>query len=180
MLALLRRRGAELGGDAAEMGRLAGEQEATLRTLIGTAGSRGAGTAGARPGGPVDLRALLDGCATGTVSVAAPATAVALPEPVAVEVAAAVQGALDNVTVHCGLEAKAWVLLEDEGDTVTVTIRDEGPGIPDGRLAQAEAEGRLGVAQSIRGRVRDLGGSVQISSTPGQGTEVELRIPRLS
>ena len=141
---------------------------------------RGAGTAGARPGGPVDLRALLDGCATGTVSVAAPATAVALPEPVAVEVAAAVQGALDNVTVHCGLEAKAWVLLEDEGDTVTVTVRDEGPGIPDGRLAQAEAEGRLGVAQSIRGRVRDLGGSVQISSTPGQGTEVELRIPRLS
>ena len=114
------------------------------------------------------------------MSVAAPATAVALPEPVAVEVAAAVQGALDNVTVHCGLEAKAWVLLEDEGDTVTVTVRDEGPGIPDGRLAQAEAEGRLGVAQSIRGRVRDLGGSVQISSTPGQGTEVELRIPRLS
>ena len=173
VLALLQRRGAELGGEAAEMGRLAGEQEATLRALVGAAGARPDGTSG----GPVDLRALLDGWATGTVTVAAPATAVALPEPVAVEVAAAVRATLDNVTVHCGQTAKAWVLLEDEGDTVTVTVRDEGPGIADGRLAQAEAEGRLGIAQSIRGRIADLGGTVTITSAPGQGTEVEIRVP---
>jgi signal transduction histidine kinase len=61
---------------------------------------------------------------------------------------------------------------------VTVTIRDDGPGIAPGRLAAAATAGRLGVAQSIRGRVRDLGGTVHISSTPGEGTEVELRIPR--
>jgi signal transduction histidine kinase len=70
------------------------------------------------------------------------------------------------------------VLVEDEGGTVTVTARDEGPGIPDGRLAEAEAAGRLGVAQSIRGRIRDLGGTVTITTVAGQGTEVELRIPR--
>ncbi len=34
VLALVQRRGAELGGDAAELGRLAGEQEAALRSLI--------------------------------------------------------------------------------------------------------------------------------------------------
>ena len=50
------------------------------------------------------------------------------------------------------------MLIEDEGETVTVSVRDEGPGIPDGRLAEAAAQGRLGVAQSIRGRIADLGG----------------------
>ena len=38
-------------------------------------------------------------------------------------------------------------------------VRDEGPGIPDGRLEQAAAEGRLGVRESIRGRIADLGGT---------------------
>jgi signal transduction histidine kinase len=79
---------------------------------------------------------------------------------------------------HCGASARAWVLIDDEGATVSVTIRDDGPGIPAGRLAQAAAEGRLGVSQSISGRIRDLGGSADISSTPGAGTEVRLRVPR--
>ena len=46
--------------------------------------------------------------------------------------------------------------------------------------AQAEAEGRLGVSQSIRGRVADLGGTVTWDSTPGQGTEVEITLGRTS
>ncbi|WP_037893534.1 ATP-binding protein, partial [Streptomyces sp. Tu 6176] len=70
------------------------------------------------------------------------------------------------------------ILLEDEPDTVLVTVRDDGPGIPEGRLAQAEGEGRLGVAQSIRGRLRDIGGTAELISVPGQGTEVELSVPR--
>jgi len=70
------------------------------------------------------------------------------------------------------------MLLEDEGIAITLTLRDDGPGIPIGRLEQAAAQGRLGVAQSIRGRLNDLGGAASIASTPGQGTEVELRVPR--
>jgi len=70
------------------------------------------------------------------------------------------------------------MLLEDEGSAITLTLRDDGPGIPVGRLEQAAAQGRLGVAQSIRGRLIDLGGAATIASTPGQGTEVELRVPR--
>ena len=60
-----------------------------------------------------------------------------------------------------------------------MTLRDDGPGIPPGRLEQAAAQGRLGVAQSIRGRLADLGGVATISvRRPEQGTEVELRVPR--
>ncbi|WP_461029388.1 ATP-binding protein, partial [Streptomyces sparsus] len=86
--------------------------------------------------------------------------------------------ALDNVRAHAGEGARAWILLEDEGDAVLVSVRDDGPGIPPGRLAAAEAEGRMGVSLSIRGRLEELGGSAQLVSVPGQGTEVELRVPR--
>ncbi|NEC19763.1 ATP-binding protein, partial [Streptomyces parvus] len=103
---------------------------------------------------------------------------VLLPAASARELAAAVSAALDNVRVHAGPDAQAWILVEDEPDEVIVTVRDDGPGIPEGRLAQAEGEGRLGVALSIRGRLRDLGGTAELISVPGQGCEVELKVPK--
>ncbi|MFF0728869.1 MacS family sensor histidine kinase [Streptomyces sp. NPDC004134] len=192
VLALVQRRGAAIGGEAKDLGRLAGEQEAALRTLVMGAtlpgqrtappAERAAGPAGGGPVGEeaeeLSLRLLLLSLAGPNVSVAEPGTPVALPAHAARELAAAVAAALDNVRAHVDAEARAWVLLEEEPDgTVVVTVRDEGPGIPRGRLAAAEAEGRLGVAQSIRGRLRDLGGTAEWVSTPGQGTEVELRLP---
>jgi signal transduction histidine kinase len=110
--------------------------------------------------------------------VIAPAGPVLLPIGVATELAAAVHEALDNVRCHAGPAAHAWVLLDDDGTEVTVTIRDDGPGIAPGRLAAAAADGRLGVSQAIRGRMRDLGGSAGVTSTPGTGTEVRLGMPR--
>jgi len=101
-----------------------------------------------------------------------------LPAHEARELTAAVHAALDNVRRHCGGTARAWVLVDDEGEAVTVTVRDDGPGIPPGRLALAAADGRLGVSQAICGRMRDLGGSARVMSTPGTGTEVRLRLPR--
>lgn len=171
VLALVQRRGAEIGGEAAELGRLAGAQGATLRALI---------TAGAATDQHtrLDLRTLVERCAGERVTVAIPATAVWLPAPDAREIAAAVAGALDNVRRHAGEAAQAWLLVEDEPETVTVTVRDNGPGFAAGRLEQACADGRFGVAHSIIGRMRDLGGSATVTATPGGGTEVELRLPR--
>ncbi|MFF2653368.1 MacS family sensor histidine kinase [Streptomyces sp. NPDC058045] len=190
VLAMVQRRGTALGGEAAELGRLAGEQEIALRTLVSggllpeprpdTGQLDPAPTAHpAAPdeGAPVDLRPLLSGHAASGVTFAAPGTPVLLPPAAARELAAAVGAALDNVRRHAGPEAAAWILLEDEPDAVLVTVRDDGPGIPAGRLAQAAGEGRLGVAQSIKGRLRDLGGTADFVSVPGQGTEVELRVP---
>ncbi|GAA1826320.1 DUF5931 domain-containing protein [Luedemannella flava] len=170
VLTLVHRRGMELGGDAAELGRLAGEQEAALRSLVATDFTTVEGEA--------DLRVLVNAYAGDAVSVAAPATPVVLPGGVAREVAAAVSSALDNVRAHAGPAARAFVLVEDEPDQVTVTVRDDGDGMAAGRLDEAAADGRLGVARSIRGRVRDVGGTVTLTSTPGDGTEVEIRIPR--
>ncbi|MER7839286.1 DUF5931 domain-containing protein [Streptomyces sp. NPDC096040] len=193
VLAMVQRRGAVLGGEAAELGRMAGEQEVALRTLVSgglvppsRASEDAAEGAVVRlveepdDSGPVDLRTLLAPYAGARVSLAEPGAPVELPPGAARELAAAVGAALDNVRSHAGAGARAWILVEDEPDEIVVTLRDDGPGIPEGRLAQAEGEGRLGVAQSIRGRLRDLGGSAELFSTPGQGTEVELKVPKVS
>ncbi|GHH34656.1 MacS family sensor histidine kinase [Streptomyces candidus] len=196
VLAMVQRRGSALGGEAAELGRMAGEQEVALRTLVSSGlvppsrawedASRGAVVRSVEVDEPddttrtgaVDLRALLAPHAGARVSFAEPGAPVLLEPAAARELAAAVGAALDNVRRHGGDGAQAWLLVEDEPHEVIVTVRDDGPGIPEGRLAQAEGEGRLGVALSIRGRLRDLGGSAELLSTPGQGTEVELKVPR--
>ena len=175
VLALVQRRGAGLGGEAGELARLAGEQEAALRSLV-----NGSATSAVDDNAEVDLMTLLGPLASATVSIASPAEAVRLPARAAGEVAAAVTAALDNVVRHCEPGTKAFVLVEDEPGEVTVSVRDEGCGIDPARLAEAAGEGRLGVAQSIRGRIADLKGTVRITTAPGQGTEVELTVPRAS
>ncbi|MEU8570328.1 DUF5931 domain-containing protein [Streptomyces pathocidini] len=174
VLAMVQRRGAKIGGEAAELGRMAGEQEVALRTLVAGGPVPGARTSPE----PVDVRRLLAPYAAARVSLAEPGVPVLLEAAPARELAAAVGAALDNVRRHAGAGAQAWILLEDEPDAVVVTVRDDGPGIPEGRLAAAEREGRMGVALSIRGRLRELGGTAELLSVPGQGTEVELRVPR--
>lgn len=193
VLAMVQRRGSALGGEAAELGRMAGEQEVALRTLVsgGLPASRVSEDAtqgalvravdepdesGESEDAPRDLRALLAPYATAKVTFSEPGAPVLLAPSAAKELAAAVGAALDNVHRHAGENARAWILVEDEPDAVIVTVRDDGPGIPEGRLAQAEGEGRLGVALSIRGRLRDIGGTAEVISIAGQGTEVELRV----
>ncbi|MCX4833052.1 DUF5931 domain-containing protein [Streptomyces sp. NBC_01016] len=197
VLAMVQRRGTALGGEAAELGRMAGEQEVALRTLVAgglVPASRASEDAEdgavvrtvlepAEPAedegaGPRDLRPLLAGHAGGHITFSEPGAPVPMRPAAARELAAAVSAALDNVRLHAGADASAWILVEDESDAVIVTVRDDGPGIPEGRLAQAEGEGRLGVALSIRGRLRDIGGTAELISVPGQGTEVELRVPK--
>jgi signal transduction histidine kinase len=173
VLALVQRRGNELGGEAADLGRLAGEQEAALRALVGPAPG-----ADPVPAGLVDLRVMLGRHASPDVSISAPATGVWLPARAAHELTLAVAAAIENVRRHCPDGVRAWILVEDEPGDVTVTVRDDGPGIPAGRLEQAAAEGRLGIAQSVCGRVRDLGGTVTVTSAAGEGTEIEMRLPR--
>ncbi|WP_330176231.1 DUF5931 domain-containing protein [Streptomyces sp. NBC_01498] len=198
VLAMVQRRGTALGGEAAELGRMAGEQEIALRTLVSSGlvptarvsedSARGAvvrADGGTRDGdddgdeaGWCDLRTLLAPLSGPAVTLSEPGAPVTLRPAAARELTAAVRAALDNVRAHAGDGARAWILVEDAPHEVIVTVRDDGPGIPEGRLAQAEGEGRLGVALSIRGRLWELGGTAELISVPGQGTEVELTVPR--
>jgi signal transduction histidine kinase len=174
VLALVQRKGAELGGEAAELGRLAGEQEKRLRTLIRSQDALRDET----ESGTLDLADALARLRDRSgVDVAVPGGTVDLPAATVTEVVAVVEACLDNVARHVGEDAPAWVLLESFGDRVEVSVRDDGPGIPEGRLEEATAQGRLGVAESIRGRIADLGGTATLS-TGSYGTEWEFTVPR--
>jgi signal transduction histidine kinase len=134
--------------------------------------------AGSGPAPDADLTSALTRLeATRRVTVAAPARPVLLPAEVVDELVSVVAACLDNVAVHVGPEAPAWVLLEELPDRLSLSVRDEGPGIPEGRLDQAAREGRLGVSESIRGRVADLGGTADLV-TGSFGTEWEFTVPR--
>lgn len=176
VLALIAKRGREIGGDTAELASLASEQERALRRLLAAAEleaivASGAGT------GVTDLGQLIRMHAAERVSISAPLDAVLVDAGLAAELDAAVGNALDNVVKHAGDGARAFVLVEHLGDQVVVSIRDDGVGIPDGRLAQAQRQGRLGVAQSIVKRIESLGGTAVLDSGPGSGTEWELTVP---
>ncbi len=144
VLALVQRRGRELGGEAAELGRLAGDQERELRRLIRAQDTvtvgRGRRSTWRRQLTQLERRH--------GVTVSTPASPVELPARVADELVAAVRACLDNVRRHVGDEAPAWVLLQAFPDRVELSVRDEGPGIPDGRL-----DGGRGTGTARRRRV---------------------------
>ncbi|WP_170264327.1 MacS family sensor histidine kinase [Nocardia uniformis] len=173
VLSYIKRRGSEIGGPTAELADRAGEQEVALRVLI----SEQVGRTDSE-GGEEDLRPLLTTQASPSIFVSTPGQPVPLGRWTAREIAGAVGAALSNVAEHAGPGAKAYVLVEDTGDEVIVSVRDDGPGIPVGRLAAAEAEGRLGVTRSIIGRIAALGGTAQLLDDDETGTEWEFRIPR--
>jgi signal transduction histidine kinase len=174
-LAFINRRGAQLGGEAMQLGGMAADQERLLRALVSGSTPDESATA---VHGDVDLRQQLARYAEGRVHLVAPADPVLVPPRVAGELVAAVGAALDNVRRHAGDVAEAWVLVEDEGETVALTVRDNGVGMASGRLEEAAAAGRLGASSSIRGRLRDLGGEAVYSGREGSGTTVTMRAPR--
>jgi signal transduction histidine kinase/phage shock protein PspC (stress-responsive transcriptional regulator) len=78
-----------------------------------------------------------------------------------------------NAAKHSGA-AQISVYVEVEPTTVTAFVRDEGVGFDPDEVASD----RRGIAESIRGRMERSGGSATIHSAPGEGTEVQLSIPR--
>ena len=66
------------------------------------------------------------------------------------------------------------IYTEVETKRVAMFIRDRGTGFD----TEAIAEDRRGIAESIRGRMQRHGGTAVIRSVSGDGTEVELSVPR--
>jgi transposase len=98
-----------------------------------------------------------------------------LPARQVEELSAAVRQALDNVVEHADASRVALFAEEDAG-AVVLTVRDDGRGFTydERRLLD---QGKIGLAKSIKGRVEQLGGSMVVTSRPGAGTEIELRVP---
>ncbi len=174
-LAFIHRRGVDVGGEAGRLGEMAGEQEQRLRALVSGVPID---ELEATVGGPVDLRTTLRQATEGAAQIVGPADPVLLERRPAAELVAAVEAALDNVRKHAGDRAQAWVLVDEAGDNIVVTVRDNGIGVSEDRISAASSRGRLGVSSSIRGRLEDLGGSARYLYGPGGGTTVEMWVPK--
>lgn len=81
--------------------------------------------------------------------------------------------AMGNAARHSGADLVS-VYVEVEPERVSVFVTDQGKGFD----VAAVAAGRMGIAESIRGRIQRHGGKVEITSEPGDGTEVGLTMPR--
>lgn len=88
----------------------------------------------------------------------------------------AVQEALQNVARHSGAES-VLLQIEPRGQGLQIEIEDDGHGFDPESVAEPAPTGRgLGLL-GMRERLSLLGGSAQITSSPGAGTRVVLTVP---
>lgn len=97
---------------------------------------------------------------------------VAVDEPVVALLGAAGE-AMTNAARHSGAQ-KISVYVEAEPGAVTAYVRDQGKGFDPRNVP----EGCRGISDSIRKRMERHRGSAMVNSSPGQGTEVQLRLER--
>lgn len=91
-----------------------------------------------------------------------------VPEPII----AAAREAMLNAARHAGGEVTVYAEATDA--RIMIDVTDRGPGLD---LAQLPP-GRMGVRDSILGRMERAGGTARIVPGPGGGTSVRLGIPR--
>jgi len=96
----------------------------------------------------------------------------ALPQGVDVALYRVAQEALNNVARHAGA-TRVGVTLTIGHDSLELVIADDGRGFVRDTAAARQSLGLL----SIEERVRAVGGTLDIASEPGRGTEVRVRVP---
>ncbi|ALA59664.1 PAS domain-containing protein [Nitrospira moscoviensis] len=118
-----------------------------------------------------------------TVTVTVPeASHGVIPEDQAILLFQSVRELLINSSKHAGT-GRAWVLMEQDSNMVRIEVRDEGAGFDLAAAAAAAAATPTGGLSSkfglfsIRERMKALGGSFDIQSSPGQGTTATLVLP---
>lgn len=88
------------------------------------------------------------------------------------QVAAATREALINAAKHSGADVVS-VFAEVSPAHVNVLVKDAGRGFTPG-----DASSSHGLRHSIEERIAGCGGTVAVRSAPGEGTEVEIVVPR--
>jgi signal transduction histidine kinase len=163
-LAVVQRRSSD-----ADLARLARDQERELRAWL-----FGSGPATAATDLPAALRAAADRVEDhhGLRSEVVVVEAIPNVRRATVEaLAGAVREALTNAAKHGGAQ-HATVYVEPADGELFVSVKDDGGGFD----AATVAEG-VGTSRSIRGRIVDAGGRVEIAGNPGHGAEVRLWVP---
>ena len=106
-----------------------------------------------------------------------------LPQDTEVALFRVVQAALTNVHLHSGTD-KAKIKIEQDTEMLTLTVSDDGRGIPAAVLNRFSRLGETGVGiAGMRERVEALGGRLEIETLekgPKHGTRLKVIIPNQS
>jgi signal transduction histidine kinase len=112
-----------------------------------------------------------------TVHVSGGDLAINIPEDQRVLLYQGVRELLINVHKHSGAN-EATVTLSKEADTqLHIQVEDAGRGIKGGTEKQHDSASNTFGLFSIRERVEALGGKMELTSIPAQGTHVQLTVP---
>ncbi|UGT60074.1 ATP-binding protein [Nocardia asteroides] len=173
-LALIQRQAA----DAQEVVRLARSQERELRRWLfedaGPAQSSLAAALRTIAGEVEDQHGVkVTPVTVGDVSMDVGDTGSGLPKEHFTALLGAGREALVNAAKHAGVP-EIDLFAEAEPHQVSVFVRDRGIGFDPGDIPAD----RQGLARSVRGRIERRGGTVEVRSTPGRGTEVRIVMPR--
>jgi PAS domain S-box-containing protein len=93
-----------------------------------------------------------------------------LPGEVSVELLRVLQEALTNARRHSAAR-KVEVRLRMEGKAILIEVADDGRG-----FEPESAKSGVGLS-AMRERVEGLGGRIEVTSLPGEGTKVKVRVP---
>lgn len=85
-----------------------------------------------------------------------------------------IQEALTNVRKHAGVR-NASVKIRRSNEHVEITVHDNGGGFDEQRVSQVQLT-KFGI-QTMKERAETVGGTLQISSSPGEGTTLTLNVP---
>jgi signal transduction histidine kinase len=148
------------------LARLAREQERDLRAYL----------FGDRQAAPTDLGAALRKAAGryeetygGLVTVLVPEDLAPLQADAMQAMTGAVGEALTNAGKH-GPAGKVVVFVDETDDgRLFCSVKDDGPGFDPATTTEG-----VGLSKSIRDRVADVGGRVEVASAPGDGVEVRV------
>jgi signal transduction histidine kinase len=97
----------------------------------------------------------------------------ALSTPQATAIFRIIQESLTNIAKHAHAKHADITLVREDGDLV-VRIEDDGVGFSPDAPRKPQSFGLFG----LRERASLIGGSASITSAPGQGTTIEVRVPR--
>jgi signal transduction histidine kinase len=87
-----------------------------------------------------------------------------------------IQEGVNNIGQHAHASSVLVRLAVDAADGVTLSVLDNGRGFDPGQLGPADHPGHFGLRQ-MRERILDLGGTLDIRSAIGQGTELLITLP---
>ena len=96
-----------------------------------------------------------------------------LGEAVETQLQRIMQEALTNIRKHAGARS-ARVIFSLEDGRLKITIEDDGHGFDPAEFKEREGFG----LQAMRGRAEAVGARLEVKSTPGNGTQVIVQVPR--